>query len=208
MDTTDTLVHDHEVERTRITDTVNMNLKTIMDRTPAAALNLPGASSDINAAKTAVEANLSRLAQMTNEIDAATQQATTLGKQYGSKYVDTKAQIDTLKKETTQNKNLFEIRKAQTDSLKQKYTSDNHSSYLGLWRPLSDETRFLLQILSVIFGLVAIVSIVFYLKDNMSTFSFPSLPSLPSFGSAPAAKPTHSTNFFGGALRRLFPRKD
>ena len=208
MDTTDKLVNDQEVERTRITDTVNMNLQTITDRTPAAALNLPNASSDINAAKTSVEANLSRLAQMTNAVDSAIQQVTALGKQSGAAYLDGKAQINELTKEKIQNKTLLDIRKEQAESLKQKYSSDNHSSYLGLWRPLSDDTRFLLQILSLILGLVAMVSAFFLLKENTaSSFSFPSLPSLPSFTLFPAAKP-HSTNFFGGALRRLFPKKD
>jgi hypothetical protein len=204
MDTTDRIVKDQEVERTRIIDTVNMNLKLITDRTPAAALNLPNASSDINAAKTAVEANLSRLAQMTNEVDNAIQKVTDVGKQSGNVYLDRKAQIDELTKEKIQNKNLLEIRKEQAESLKQKYSSANHTSYLGLWRPLSDETRFLLLILSIILGLVALVSVFFVFKDNLAFM--PSMPKMPTF---PAAKPaTQSTNFFGGALRRLFPKKD
>ena len=204
MDTTDKLVKDQEVERTRIIDTVNMNLKLITDRTPAAALNLPNASSEINAAKTSVEANLSRLAQMTNEVDNATQKVTDVGKQSGNAYLNRKAQIDVLNKEKIQNKNLLEIRKEQAESLKQKYSSANHTSYLGLWRPLSDETRFLLLILSIILGLVAIVSAFFVFKDNV-----PSLASMPKMPTFPAAKPaTQSSNFFGGALRRLFPKKD
>lgn len=207
MDTTDKLVKDHEVERTRIIDTVNMNLKLITDRTPAAALNLPNASSEINAAKTAVEANLSRLAQINNEVDAATQKVTDIGKQSGATYLDRKANIDMLTKEKIQNKNLLEIRKEQAESLKQKYSSANHTSYLGLWRPLSDETRLLLLVLSIILGLVAIVSAFFVLKDTMPSLS--SLPSMPKMPTFPAAKPaTQSTNFFGGALRRLFPKKD
>jgi hypothetical protein len=204
MDTTDRIVKDQESERTRIIDTVNMNLKLITDRTPAAALNLPNASSEINAAKTAVEANLSRLAQMTNEVDNAIQKVTDVGKQSGNVYLDRKAQIDELTKEKIQNKNLLEIRKEQAESLKQKYSSANHTSYLGLWRPLSDETRFLLLILSIILGLVALVSAFFVFKDNLAFM--PSMPKMPTF---PAAKPaTQSSNFFGGALRRLFPKKD
>lgn len=207
MDTTDRIVKDQEVERTRIIDTVNMNLKLITDRTPAAALNLPNASSEINAAKSAVEANLSRLARMTNEVENATQKVTDLGKQSGNVYLDRKAQIDVLTKEKIQNKNLLEIRKEQAESLKQKYSSANHTSYLGLWRPLSDETRFLLLILSIILGLVALVSAFFVFKDNLAFM--PSMPSMPKMPTFPAAKPaTQSSNFFGGALRRLFPKKD
>jgi len=203
MSDTDGLVQARTSEVSTITDTVNMNLQLITDRTPAAALNLPGAGTAISTAKTSIEAGLSRLAQINNDVDRATQQITAKGKQTGSAYLNAKASIDTLKKETEQNKTLLEIRKAQTESLKEKYAADNHSSYLGLWRPLSEDTRVALFVLSIILGLVAIVSAVFFFKDNM-----PSMPSLPSFGAAPAVKPAErSTNFFGGALRRLFPNK-
>jgi len=206
MSDTDNLVIARRSEVSTITDTVNMNLQLITDRTPAAALNLPGAGTAISTAKTSIEAGLNRLQQINNDIDGATQQITAKGKQTGAAYLTAKAGIDTLKKETEQNKTLLEIRKAQTESLKEKYAADNHSSYLGLWRPLSEETRVALFVLSIILGLVAIVSAVFYFKDNMP--SMPSMPTLPSFGAAPAAKAAERpTNFFGGALRRLFPNK-
>jgi len=203
MSDTDGLVQARTSEVSTITDTVNMNLQLITDRTPAAALNLPGAGTAISTAKTSIEAGLNRLQQINNDVDSATKQLTAKGKQTGTAYLNAKASIDTLKKETEQNKTLLEIRKAQTESLKEKYAADNHSSYLGLWRPLSEDTRVALFVLSIILGLVAIVSAVFYFKDNM-----PSMPSLPSFGAAPAVKAAERpTNFFGGALRRLFPNK-
>jgi len=203
MSDTDNLMIARTSEVSTITDTLNMNLQVITDRTPAAALNLPGAGTAISTAKTSIEAGLNRLAQINNDIDAATRQITAKGKQSGAAYMTAKASVDTLKKETKQNKTLLEIRKAQTESLKEKYAADNHSSYLGLWRPLSDETRVALFVLSIILSLVAIVTAVFYFKDNM-----PTMPTLPSFGAAPAVKPAErSTNFFGGALRRLFPNK-
>ena len=206
MSDTDSIVQARTSEVSTITDTLNMNLQLITDRTPAAALNLPGAGTAISTAKTSIEAGLNRLAQINNDIDAATKQVTAKGKQSGAAYMTAKASVDTLKKETEQNKTLLEIRKAQTESLKEKYAAANHSSYLGLWRPLSDETRVALFVLSIILCLVAIVTAVFYFKDNMP--SMPSMPSLPSFGAAPAVKPAErSTNFFGGALRRLFPNK-
>jgi hypothetical protein len=59
-------------------------------------------------------------------------------------------------------KDLTEIRKEQAESLAQKYSSNLHSSYLGLWRPLKDDTHIGLNVASVMLGLIA-SSIVAYL---------------------------------------------
>jgi hypothetical protein len=197
MDQFDQLVTDHEAERTRITDTVNMNLRTIIDRTPAAVLNLSGAATEVANAKRAVETGLSRLTQMTNEIDTATEQVAAKGKTSGAEYNDKKKLITALKTETEKNKELLEIRKAQADSLKTKYASGFHSSYLGLWRPLADETRTALFVLSIVLSLIAIVSLVFFFKDKFISL-------LPARG---APQPQGTGAFFGGGLRGLIFRK-
>lgn len=59
---------------------------------------------------------------------------------------------------------LTEIRKEQADTLAKKYSSNLHSSYLGLWRPLKDDTHIGLNVASVVFGLIgsAIVAYLVY----------------------------------------------
>ena len=197
MDQFDKLVQDHETERTRITDTVNMNLRTIIDRTPAAVLNLSGAATDVATAKRVVETGLSRLTQMTNEIDTATEQVAAKGKATGAEYNTKKKEITTLKTETEKNKELLEIRKAQAESLKTKYASGFHSSYLGLWRPLADETRTALFVMSIVLILIAIVSLVYFFKDKL-------LSVLPGRATP---QPQGTGAFFGGSLRGLIFRK-
>jgi len=191
MDATDNLVKSHTKEVESIIDTVNMNLNLITSRTPAAALNLPGAVNDIATGKSRVEGALSRFAQINNEIDNATKKVTALGKQSGTAYTTSKAQKESLKRETDKNKTLFELRKAQAESLKEKYESYNHTSWLGLWRPLADDTRFLLYILSLILVLIAGVTVYFLFKDNIITLpAMPTMPTMPTWvtGAVPAIK--------------------
>jgi hypothetical protein len=197
MDQFDRLVKDHETERTRITDTVNMNLRTIIDRTPAAVLNLSGAATDVANAKRTVETGLSRIIQMTNEIDKATEQVAAKGKATGAEYNTKKKEITALKTETEKNKELLEIRKAQAESLKTKYVSGFHSSYLGLWRPLADETRTALFVMSIVLSLIAIVSLVYFFKDKL-------LSVLPGRATP---QPQGTGAYFGGSLHRLIFRK-
>ena len=59
---------------------------------------------------------------------------------------------------------LTEIRKEQAETLAKKYSSNLHSSYLGLWRPLKDDTHIGLNVASVMLGLIssAIVAYLVY----------------------------------------------
>lgn len=52
---------------------------------------------------------------------------------------------------------LLKIRKEQTAALNQKYASNLHSSWLGLWRPLQDQSRAILATAAVVFGLLTVV---------------------------------------------------
>lgn len=214
MEALDGTVRAQEARLAAVKDTVNMHLQRIIDLTPAAVQNLQNAPANINAAKQVVETSLDTIQQITNTIDSATKSVTELGKSSGASYMNGKAQLNTLKKDEVQNKKLFELRKAQADSLKHKYAADNHSSYFGLWRPLADDTRFLLFLLSILLGVIAAVSAYFLVKSNASAFSFSSFFS--SWGGAPSmargvqgapAQKQLNTNLIGGAAsRRLFPK--
>ncbi len=64
---------------------------------------------------------------------------------------------DALKEErktAKSSKVLLGIRKEQAAALEKKYSSNLHSSYLGLWRPLKDDSHTGLNVASVMMGLV------------------------------------------------------
>jgi hypothetical protein len=59
---------------------------------------------------------------------------------------------------------LFDIRKEQAAALETKYGSNLHTSWLGLWRPLSDQGRTVLAVCAIVFGLIALAMIVYGVK--------------------------------------------
>jgi hypothetical protein len=91
-----------------------------------------------------------------------------------------------LKQEVKKARELNALRKEQAAELKIKYGSNYHTSYLGLWRPLADQSQMGLIIASVMFALIAIVSLVFVIRE---------------FYSVPASQYS-ARNLFGGVRIR------
>ena len=60
---------------------------------------------------------------------------------------------------------LNAIRMEQANALKQKYQGNYHSSWLGIWRPLKDESRTGLFVLSIVLGMIGILSIAYLLME-------------------------------------------
>ena len=61
------------------------------------------------------------------------------------------------KRKVDQSKQAFDLRKTQTESLQSKYEGNFHSSWMGLWRPLTEEARVALFVVSIVFGIIALV---------------------------------------------------
>ena len=78
-----------------------------------------------------------------------------------------KKEIDTLKEEVAKTETLAGVRKEQAEALKKRYEGNYHSSWLGLWRPLHEDTRTGLIVAAMMFLLVAIVSVVFLFRDSL-----------------------------------------
>ena len=55
----------------------------------------------------------------------------------------------------------------------QKYVGNFHSSWFGLWRPLTEQSRVGLLITSILFGVVSLMSIGFFMYLNRQSFSAP-----------------------------------
>lgn len=135
----------------------DINFPVIIDRTPAAVLDLNGASSQITTAKNAIEQsiekirfNTQRLTQNINSMASKTEEDT-------RRLQERKSSVEELKKRVAEEKTLYELRLEQARSLKHKYDGNYHSSWLGLWRPLTDESRTGLLIASIVFGIIALL---------------------------------------------------
>lgn len=78
-----------------------------------------------------------------------------------------KETVDQLKHEVTKVESIAEIRKEQAESLKHKYESNLHSSWIGLWRPLQENTRVALAVVSIMFLLICIACAAFLWRDRL-----------------------------------------
>jgi len=141
------------------------NISTIPDRTPAAVLNLPGAAADIDNAKRTIEHAIDAVKVQTTHLTSILNNIIREGQQSAQELNAKRGDIEHMEKNVSETKTIFELRKEQSAALVKKYEGNYHSSWLGLWRPLKDETRTGLIVTSVVFGLIAIICLVFYLKD-------------------------------------------
>ena len=133
---------------------------TIKNRERAAAINLPGAESEVSNAKVAINSFVNEFQHdsrqladtLTRMMDSSSSSADAINNQ--------KETIDALKKDVEEARTLNAIRKEQTDALKHKNIGNFHTSYVGLWVPLHENTRVALAVVSLFFILIGIVSIV------------------------------------------------
>jgi hypothetical protein len=73
-----------------------------------------------------------------------------------------KQQIAQEKEKQSKVDAVYKIRKEQTTALNNKYAANLHTSWLGLWRPLQDQTRAILATAAVVFGVLTVVLIAYF----------------------------------------------
>jgi hypothetical protein len=91
-------------------------------------------------------------------------------------------EIKKLKTEVQKEREIAALRKEQAEALKQKYVGNFHSSWFGLWRPLTEQSRVGLLVTSILFGVISLVSIGFFMYLNRQSFGSPALPTSSSSG--------------------------
>lgn len=78
-----------------------------------------------------------------------------------------KKEVDMLKETVSNTETIANVRREQAESLKQRNIGNYHSSWIGLWRPLHEDTRMGLFVAALMFLLVTIVSVVFLFRDSL-----------------------------------------
>ena len=167
-------------------NSANQNFSTVMNRTPAAVLNLPDAANQVNRAKQIIEQSVHTVQQRTNEVEATIQSLVAAKANVRHDIQVKKKESQQLKQEVNKARELNALRKEQAAALKVKYGSNYHTSYLGLWRPLAERSHMGLIIAAVMFALIAIVSLVFIVREMIT---------------APASSQL-GRNLFGGVRQR------
>jgi len=141
-------------------DRFNYSESVIRNRERAAALNLPGAESEVSNAKGAINALVNEFQHDAYKLANTLTRMMDNNASSAEAIQDKKETIDVLKKDVEEARTLNMIRKEQTDALKLKNIGNYHTSYVGLWVPLHENTRVALAVVSIFFILIGIVAII------------------------------------------------
>lgn len=140
--------------------TVETNLNTGTSLIESVVRGVSGAQQQLDASRTSVQRGLTSLQSTVND---------TTGRVKKIVIDPIQKQIDAVKKQIAQEKesqsksdSIFKLRKEQTAALNNKYAANLHTSWLGLWRPLQDQTRAILATSAVVFGLLTVIIIAYF----------------------------------------------
>lgn len=184
---------DADVERAKTT--ILQNLPNIEKLTPSVILKLGGAEQRLNKAKSDITMGIDTINRSTATVNTL---AETLVKNSESVKANIQAEKHTntvLKTNVKQSETLAKIRKEQAEALQAKYAANNHSSWLGLYRPLSEESRVALLTSGIALLILFAASVVYYFWDRI-------VSSVPVFGGNSSAQTGSYEYFLGGGRRK------
>jgi len=159
-----------------------------------------------NEVKAQVNEQISKINRERDGISSMIDSATDAGRDAKNKIEILEARLKTTREEVKKGTTLNDLRKEQAASLVNKYEANFHTSWLGLWRPLSEQSFYGLMISSIFFALLAVVGIGVALSLHFGARRSGggiSLPSLPSFGDEGQRAANNFAAFVGGALKKL-----
>lgn len=142
-----------------VNGTINANLPIYMNLVEQQARNVNGAAAQRSNARSAVDGAINALKGIPLGIDTRIAQIDIGGIQNKIKVVEDAIAAEKSKQKKSEE--LLEIRKEQTTALEKKYSANLHSSWLGLWRPLKDNTHVGLNVASAMFGLLGLLTIAY-----------------------------------------------
>jgi hypothetical protein len=145
-------------------------MATLTRLAPSVALNM---SADLqrqyDQAKATGDVALNAIRDTNKEIGGLIDRTSNLVSTLEAEIASQKAKNADLHKDVKQREQLQSLRSEQVAALKAKYDANYHSSWMGLWRPLSDASRTALFVAAVAFGIIAAVSIAYLTYGALPT---------------------------------------
>lgn len=138
------------------------NLDIPHQRASAVVLNLPGAQAEVEKVKAETDQGIHLINAAVAQVKAAGEAAINESKTLQMNVARADQETKSANKTVSEAQVLASIRKEQADALKEKYGANYHSSWLGLWRPLSEQSRVALFVAALAFGLTAVFSFLYY----------------------------------------------
>lgn len=156
---------DYKNELVRIKSQFETNKSILVNRAPAVVLGIQDAQNAVTTAKAEIESGISTLQSRDMELKSKLQALLRENEQSASKIKMLETQNAATKQSVKEAETLAALRKEQADELRRKGEGNFHSSWMGLWRPLSEQSQFGLIIASVFFGIVSLIFIFLYAKQ-------------------------------------------
>ena len=173
---------------------IDTNLPIFVNLVENEARGASGAAGQRSRARQQVDTAINNLKSVPLAIDGYISRIDIGGIQNSIKAVE--QQIAAEKSKQSKSNEILELRKEQSVVLEKKYSANLHSSWLGLWRPLKDESHVGLNVASAMFGLLALLAIGYL---GYAYFSAPATAGANSGGSIiPEAVATGAKNIFAG----------
>lgn len=144
-------------ELSRIKSQFNTNKSILINRAPAVVLDLQDSQNTVASTKSEIESGILFLQTRDNELKSKLQSMIRANEQSVSRIKTLETQVTNTNKSVKEAEILSALRKEQADELRRKGDGSLHSSWMGLWRPLSEESRLGLLIATVFFGLAALI---------------------------------------------------
>jgi hypothetical protein len=138
-------------------NTINEYLPIFVNQVEQQARNVSGVARQRQNAQSAVNTSINILKSIPNDIDSRIAKIDIGGIQ--NKINEMDSQIAAEKAKQSKSNEILEIRKEQYAALEKKYSANLHSSWLGLWRPLQDNTHVGLNVASAMFGVLGLLTI-------------------------------------------------
>jgi hypothetical protein len=152
-------------EAKRTVDEIRTLGNNMEGRAGAVALGIQDAQNEVARMKSSIERGISLLQTRVNELSGIYQGMVSESSQATGQINMLETQVNTNQKIVKEAETLASIRKEQADELRRKGEGNYHSSWLGLWRPLSEQSRVGLLVSAIFFGLLAIALLVLYGKQ-------------------------------------------
>ena len=157
--------YDYNVRRAK--ENIESQFTNISMQSRSAGVGIESAIQYLNESKRIVDSELQTINVKANELKDKNTQI--LDIQARQNVTPLKQQLQSNKEELEKASLLNSIRKEQSAALKQKYDANYHSSWLGLWRPLNETSRFGIFIAAIAFGCIAVAAIAYLFMSRKST---------------------------------------
>jgi hypothetical protein len=138
---------------------------------PRMAQQIAGAEAEYNKQTQGIVNTIASLSTANKELKTLSEQMTEDIQSKESIIRKLKKEVHETSEVAEQERTLNMIRKEQAESLKRKYEGNYHSSWMGLYRPLKETSRFALLVVSILFFVIVLSILVYaYQKGFLQQF--------------------------------------